>query len=99
MLRVSTPLSFGVAHMSSAISQFMHAHPDVRIDMDLSDKRVDLVAEGFDLAIRIGALSDSSLIAKKISTVRNIPCASPDFLAQFQPITRPEDLEAAPALV
>ena len=63
VLRISTPL-FGVSHMSSAIAQFMHAHPDVRIDMDLSDKR-DLVAEGFDLAIRIGVLSDSSLIARK----------------------------------
>ena len=83
VLRISTPLSFGVSHMSSAIAQFMHAHPDVRIDMDLSDKRVDLVAEGFDLAIRIGVLSDSSLIAKKISTVRNILCASSDFLSSL----------------
>ena len=92
VLRISAPLSFGVSHMSSAIAQFMHAHPDVRIDMDLSDKRVDLVAEGFDLAIRIGVLSDSSLIAKKISTVRHIPCASPDFLARYPEITKPEDL-------
>ena len=57
VLRISTPLSFGVAHMSGAIAQFMHAHPEIRIEMDLSDKRVDLVAEGFDLAIRIGVLS------------------------------------------
>ena len=99
ILRISAPLSFGVSHMSSAISQFMHAHPDVRIDMDLSDKRVDLVAEGFDLAIRIGVLSDSSLIAKKISTVRNIPCASADFLSRYPPITKPDDLEELPALV
>ena len=99
ILRISTPLSFGVSHMSSAISQFMHAHPDVRIDMDLSDKRVDLVAEGFDLAIRIGVLSDSSLIAKKISTVRNIPCASADFLSLYPLITKPDDLEELPALV
>ncbi|NCF49834.1 MAG: LysR family transcriptional regulator [Bacteroidetes bacterium] len=99
VLRISAPLSFGVTHMSSAIAQFMHAHPDVRIETDLSDKRVDLVAEGFDLAIRIGILSDSSLIAKKISTVRNIPCAAPDFLARYPAITKPEDLENAPALV
>ena len=99
VLRISAPLSFGVSHMSSAISQFMHAHPDVRIDMDLSDKRVDLVAEGFDLAIRIGVLSDSSLIAKKISTVRNIPCASPDFVSRHPPFKKPEDLEQLPALV
>ena len=55
--------------MSTAIAQFMHAHPDIHIEMDLSDKRVDMIAEGFDAAIRIGNLTDSSLIAKKISSV------------------------------
>lgn len=99
VLRISTPLSFGVAHMSTAIAQFMHAHPEIRIEMDLSDKRVDLVAEGFDLAIRIGVLSDSSLIAKKISWVKKIPCAAPDFLERYPKITKPEDLMDAPALI
>jgi DNA-binding transcriptional LysR family regulator len=99
VLRISTPLSFGVTHMSSAIAQFMHAHPEVRIEMDLSDKRVDLVAEGFDLAIRIGVLSDSSLIAKKITEVKKIPCAAPDFLERYPKITKPEDLAALPALI
>ena len=84
VLRVSTPLSFGVTHMSSAIAQFMHAHPEIRIEMDLSDKRVDLVAEGFDLAIRIGALTDSSLIAKKITAVKKTPCAAPIFWSVIQ---------------
>ncbi|MEK9620737.1 MAG: LysR family transcriptional regulator [Alphaproteobacteria bacterium] len=99
VLRISTPLSFGVTHMSSAIAQFMHAHPEVRIEMDLSDKRVDLVAEGFDLAIRIGVLSDSSLIAKKITEVKKTPCAAPDFLERYPKITKPEDLAALPALI
>ena len=54
VLRISVPLSFGIAHMSTAIAQFMHAHPDIHIEMDLSDKRVDMIAEGFDAAIRIG---------------------------------------------
>ena len=84
--------------MSGAIAQFMHAHPEIRIEMDLSDKRVDLVAEGFDLAI-VGVLSDSSLIAKKISWVKKVPCAAPDFLERYPKITRPEDLMDAPALV
>ena len=99
VLRLSVPLSFGVAHMSSAIAQFMHAHPDVRIDMDLSDKRVDLVAEGYDIAIRIGVLTDSSLIAKKISSAAMIVCASPSFLENNAPIKTPEDLEGLSALV
>src|SRR5210317_558495 len=59
VLRISVPLSFGIAHMSTAIAQFMHAHPDIHIEMDLSDKRVDMIAEGFDAAIRIGNLTDS----------------------------------------
>ena len=59
--------------------QFMHSNPEVRIEMDLSDKRVDLIAEGFDVAIRIGTLTDSSLIARKISNVRFLPAAAPFF--------------------
>lgn len=99
VLRLSVPLSFGVAHMSSAIAQFMHAHPDVRIDMDLSDKRVDLVAEGYDMAIRIGVLTDSSLIAKKISAARLLVFASPSFIENNRTIKTPEDLVDLPALV
>jgi len=99
VLRISTPLSFGITHMSSAIAQFMHAHPEIRIEMDLSDKRVDLVAEGFDLAIRIGVLSDSSLIAKKITAVQKILCAAPDFLERYPVIATPQDLMDAPALI
>ena len=66
VFRLSVPLSFGVGHMSTAIAQFMYEHPDIRIEMDLSDKRVDMIAEGIDAAIRIGALTDPSLIAKNI---------------------------------
>ena len=72
VLRVSAPLSFGIAHMSTAMAQFMHTHPEIHIEMDLSDKRVDMIAEGFDVAIRIGNLTDSSLIAKKISSKSNL---------------------------
>jgi len=98
VLRVSAPLSFGVAHMSSAIAQFMHANPEIRIEMDLSDKRVDLIAEGFDVAIRIGTLTDSSLIARKISNARFLPAAAPMLVDQLPALSSPEDLRDVPAL-
>ncbi len=99
IFRLSLPLSFGVGHMSTAIAQFMHEHPEINIEMDLSDKRVDMIAEGIDAAIRIGSLADSSQIAKKISTVRVVPVAAPSLLAQFPEIKRPEDMHKLPALI
>jgi DNA-binding transcriptional LysR family regulator len=99
IFRISVPLSFGIGHMSTAIAQFMHEHPEIQIEMDLSDKRVDMIAEGIDAAIRIGALTDSSLIARKISTVRLVPVASPALLAQFPEIKHPDDMRRLPALI
>ena len=99
VLRISVPLSFGIAHMSTAIAQFMHAHPDIHIEMDLSDKRVDMIAEGFDAAIRIGNLTDSSLIAKKISSVSVLPVAAPSLISQWPQLNHPNDLAKMPALV
>jgi DNA-binding transcriptional LysR family regulator len=99
VFRLSVPISFGVGHMSTAIAQFMYEHPDIRIEMDLSDKRVDMIAEGIDAAIRIGALTDSSLVAKKISTVRLVPVASPGLMAQFPAPQHPDDLRDWPALI
>ena len=98
VLRVSAPLSFGIAHMSTAMAQFMHTHPEIHIEMDLSDKRVDMIAEGFDVAIRIGNLTDSSLIAKKISSVSVVPTAAPGLIAQWPQLNHPDDLVNMPAL-
>lgn len=99
VLRLNAPLSFGITHISPLVADFMKENPQVRIDIDLSDKRIDLIAEGFDLAIRIGNLQDSSLIAKKISTSRQVPCASPGFIAKHGPIKAPEDFNELPGLV
>ncbi|WP_415901413.1 LysR family transcriptional regulator [Neptuniibacter sp. QD29_5] len=97
-LKIATPLSFGVAHLSPAIAAFMHLHPEVKIDLDMSDRRVDLVEEGIDLAIRIGTLEDSSLMARKLAVVRHVVCASPEFLTQYGTPNKPEDLAGMPAL-
>ena len=95
VLRVSA-LSFGVAHMSSAIAQFMHANPEVRIEMDLSDKRVDLIAEGFDVAIR------THIDRLKFDCPKNIKCAvfarCRPVIDQLPALSSPEDLQHVPAL-
>ncbi|MEO0881829.1 MAG: LysR family transcriptional regulator [Pseudomonadota bacterium] len=97
-LKVATPLSFGVAHLSSAIAAFMHAHPDIDVDLDMSDRRVDLVEEGFDVAIRIGTLKDSSLMARKLADVQHVVCGAPELFRQYGTPEHPSDLEGWPGL-
>lgn len=97
-LKIATPLSFGIAHLSPAISAFMHLHPQIKIDLDMSDRRIDLVEEGLDLAIRVGTLEDSSLKARKLASVQHVVCASPEFIDQYGRPKTPQDLINMPAL-
>jgi DNA-binding transcriptional LysR family regulator len=97
-LRVAAPLAFGIAHLTPIIVDFMDAHPGVEIDLDLSDRAVDLVAEGFEIAIRIGVLRDSSLIARKLVDVRMVACAAPSLLAKYGMPSHPDQLRDWPAL-
>ncbi|ROS00251.1 DNA-binding transcriptional LysR family regulator [Sinobacterium caligoides] len=92
VLRVAVPLSFGLLHLSPAIDLFTQRYPDIVIQVDFSDREVDLVEEGFDLAIRIANLKDSSLQARKISTVRHRLVASPDYLSRKGAPHSPEAL-------
>ncbi len=82
LLRIALPLSFGVQHMHEPIAAFSAQHPRVRFQLDLNDRRVDLIQEGVDLALRIGRLRDANLIARKLFDVRSVLCASPDYLEQ-----------------
>jgi len=91
-LRVATPWSFGVAHMVPAITEFMRLHPRVTVDLDMNDRRVDLVAEDFDVAIRIGELEDSSLMARWLAPVSHLVCASPDYFERYGTPQEPEEL-------
>jgi DNA-binding transcriptional LysR family regulator len=91
-LSIAAPWSFGVSHLSAAVSEFMHRHPKVQVDLDLNDRRVDLISEGFDIAIRIGTLEDSSLIARRIAPVNHVVCASPDYLQRNGTPETPEQL-------
>ncbi|MFT5681144.1 MAG: DNA-binding transcriptional LysR family regulator [Myxococcota bacterium] len=79
-LRVNGPVSFGIRHLAPAIGTFMVRHENLRVDLTLNDRVVNIVDEGFDLAIRIGKLADSSLIARRLAPVSLLLCASPDYL-------------------
>ncbi len=83
-LSVSIPLSFGVAHMHKAIDGFKRRYPEIELNIDLSDREVNMVEEGIDVAFRIGELHDSSLQARKIMPIRIVMCASPDYLKNFK---------------
>ncbi len=97
-LRLAAPLSFGLGHLTPLLCRFAETHPDLRVDVDLSDRLVDLVGEGFDLALRIGALRDSSLIARKLCDVRMIACAAPAFVEKNGRPQQAEELRHLPAL-
>jgi DNA-binding transcriptional LysR family regulator len=81
-LKVALPLAFGLLHLAPLIQAFMSAHPDVRFELDFNDRQIDLMQEGFDLAIRIATLEDSSLIARRLAPIRHVVCASPDYVAR-----------------
>ncbi len=82
-LRITAPTSFGRMHVAPHLARFIEDHPDLVLNIVLSDEFSDIVAEGFDLAIRIGELSDSTLVARKLAPVRRILCASPAYIARF----------------
>ncbi len=91
-LRVSLPVSFGIQYAAPLVAQFLALHPQLAIDVDYLDRRVDILAEGYDMVVRIGKLTDSSLIARKLASSRLHICASPAYLAEHGVPTRPDDL-------
>jgi DNA-binding transcriptional LysR family regulator len=81
-IRLAAPMSFGISRVAPLLSEFLCANRGIAIDMHLSDARVDLIGERFDLALRIGSLPDSSLRARRLRTVKMHVIASPDYLAE-----------------
>ena len=92
LLRITAPMSFSLLHLAPLIGEFLERYPGVRVDMQLDDRHVDLVEDGFDLALRIGRLADSSLIAKRIASIQQVVCASPAYLKSRAPLESPEEL-------
>ena len=93
-LRISTFTAFGPHQLLHLLPEFTRRHPALKIDLDFSDRRVDLVAEGIDVAIRLGALGDSSLMARKIAWTTRVICASPAYIARKGMPKVPADLAA-----
>jgi|TARA_R110000751_G_scaffold307892_1_gene433881 DNA-binding transcriptional LysR family regulator len=98
-LRVTAPTTFGAMHLGPVIGSFLETYPDVSIETLLSDHYVDLIEEGVDIAIRIGQLQDSDLIARSLAPCRMVYCAAPSFLKQYGVPKTIEDLSLAPRLI
>jgi DNA-binding transcriptional LysR family regulator len=92
ILRVALPASFGNQHVAPLVPRFAERYPAVQLALSLSDRNVNVVEEGFDLAIRIADLADSSLAARKLAPNRRVVCASPGYLQRFGTPLTPEDL-------
>lgn len=93
-LRVSAPMSFGRVHVAPLLAEFLQQHPQVRVDLALADRAVDLIEDGYDLAVRIGELADSSLVCRRLATTRLLLCAAPAYLAAHGTPQQVEDLAA-----
>jgi DNA-binding transcriptional LysR family regulator len=92
-LKVSAPMSFGNLYLAAALPEFLRRHSELSLDLNFSDRQVDLVEEGFDVAIRIGTLADSSLVARKLANVRRVVAASPGYWRRHGTPRHPRDLK------
>lgn len=91
-LRVNAPMSFGIRHLAQALPEFMARYPDLAVDLSLNDRYVSLLDEGYDVAVRIGSLADSGLVARRVGTSRLLPVAAPSYLAARGEPQTPRDL-------
>ena len=92
VLKVSAPVSFGLLHLAGLWAGFMAAHPNVSLEVMLSDRMVDLVEEGFDVAVRVARLPSSSLVSRKLSSTRMVLCATPQYLKEHGTPEHPSEL-------
>lgn len=98
-LRIALPLSFSVRHMCRPLAAFRKLHPKLKFDVDLNDRKVDIIEESVDVALRIGRLEDSSLIARRLFEMHSVVCASPNYLSVHGVPQTPEDLKKHQCLV
>jgi DNA-binding transcriptional LysR family regulator len=92
VLRVTAPVVFGRRHMTPIVASFLDAYPGIRVELVLSDKNLNLVDDELDIALRIGQLADSGLVARRVGEVRRVVVASPSYLAARPPVRTPRDL-------
>ncbi len=93
-LKISSPMSFGRLHVAPLIPKLLQRHPKLQIDLVMDDRKVDLVAGGFDVAIRAGNLPASTLIARKLAPLRQVLCASPDYIDRYGRPGTPAELSS-----
>lgn len=98
-IKMTLPLSFGLMHLAPAIHDFAALHPEIEFNLDFNDREIDLIEQGFDLAIRIARLPDSSLIARRVTEIRVVVCASPDYLKKNGTPEEPAELDHHQCLV
>jgi DNA-binding transcriptional LysR family regulator len=91
-IRISVPSSLGVQHLKTPLAEFAATYPEVSMDVQFEDRMINIVEEGFDMAIRVGTLTDSSLIARKFATTKVLFCASPAYLEKYGTPQTPMDL-------
>ena len=98
-LRITAPHCFGGKYLVDALADFATDYPDITIHLDMTDRYVDMLEDGIDVAIRIGSLEDSSMIARRIGSVPVVLCASPAYLASAPPLEEPSDLDRHACIV
>jgi len=98
-LVITTPVQFGRLHVLPVINAFLAQFPEIKVSLIQSDRNIDLIDARVDLAVRIGKLPDSSLVATRVGALRVVVCASPGFLAEHGAPQRPEDLAKVPCVV
>ncbi len=98
-LRINAPMSFGHLHVAPAMAEFMARYPDLRVELILNDRIIDLVEEGFDAAIRIQRMPDSSLVARKLALIRQVVCAVPEYWRTHGRPREPAAIEAHNCLI
>ncbi len=98
-LRVNVPVAFGRLHVIPYLSEFMKTYPDIKVELNCLDRKIDLLNDGFDLVIRIGHLADSNLVARKLGTSPRVIVASPEYLKNHGVPNNLDDLKQHPCLV
>ncbi|MFZ5620749.1 MAG: LysR family transcriptional regulator [Pseudomonadota bacterium] len=91
-LKINAPMSFGILHIAQAIAEFQRQHPEVQLDMNLDDRQIDLVEQGYDVAVRIAELPDSSMVATRLAPCHHVVCASSDYIERYGAPRTPDEL-------
>lgn len=99
VLRASVPGGFGLTHLTPILPEFLRDHPQLSLDLQMTNRFVDLIEEGYDVAIRVGILRDSRLAARKLGSNRRILVASPEYLREHAEPRNPDDLRDHPCLI